>query len=197
MKKSTIRVTIILIIAIVGLVGVYTFLVNRARTVAEQAALTPVQAVLSRNLDYDYPATVKEVVKYYTEIEKCFYNEDCTDEEIEQLGMQARMLYDQELLANNEMADYLVRLKLDIKAFKDNKRRMSNISVAGSTSVDYFSQDGYDFARIHCGYTVKESNGQSFSEGRVYLLRKDENRRWKIYGWDSADNVHVGEEQTE
>ncbi len=72
MKKSTIRVTIILIIAIVGLVGVYIFLVNRARTVAEEAAMTPVQAVLSRNLDYDYPATVKEVVKYYTEIEKCF-----------------------------------------------------------------------------------------------------------------------------
>lgn len=193
MKKSTVRVTVILLILIVGLVGLYAILMNRARTEAANAALTPVQSVLSRDLDKDYPATVKEVVKYYAEIEKCFYNEDCTDGEIEELGMQARRLYDQELLENNEMAGYITKLKEDIRSFKNAKRKISSISVASSTNVDYFSEDGFDFARIYCGYIVRESNGQVSSEGRVYLLRRDEDRHWKIYGWDTADNVHVGE----
>lgn len=194
MKKSTIRVTIILVVVIVGLVALYAFLLGKAKREIEEASMTPVQSVLSKNLDYDYPATVKEVIKYYTEIEKCLYNEECTDSEVESLGMQARKLYDWELLENNELTDYLVKLKADIKSFRSGKRAISSISVAAATNVDYFSEDGYDFARIHCGYTVKESNGVLKSEGRVYLLRRDENRQWKIYGWDSADNVHVGEE---
>ena len=195
MKKSTVRVTIILLVVIVGVVVLYTFLLGKANRERDEATMTPVQSVLNRNLDYDYPETVKEVIKYYTEIEKCLYNEDCTDGELENLGMQARKLYDQELLDNNELTTYLTKLKEDIKSFRGSKRTISSVSVAGAANVDYFSDDGYEFARIHCGYTVKESNGVLKSEGRVYLLRKDENKQWKIYGWDSADNVHVGEEE--
>lgn len=193
MKKSTVRVTIILIVVIVGLVALYAFLLGRMKGEIAATALTPAQSVLSRDLTKNYPATVKEVVKYYTEIEKCFYNEECTEEEIEALGMQARMLYDQELLDNNEMAIYMTKLKEDIKGFRDAERRLISVAVASSTNVDYFTEDGYDFARLYCGYTVKEKNGQSVSEGRVYLLRRDGDRHWKIYGWDSEDNVQVGE----
>ena len=194
MKKSTVGVTIVLILVIVGLVGFYAFLTGRAKTEAQESVMTPVQQVLSRDLSKDYPATVKEVVKYYTELEKCFYNEECTEEELEQLGMKARELYDRDLLAINEVDNYLLQLKTDVKRFKDAKRRISSISVASSTNVDFFSQDGFDFARIYCGYVVKESTGQSVMEGRVYLLRRDEERHWKIYGWESADKVNPGED---
>lgn len=138
MKKSTMRVTVILIVVIAGLVGLYAILMSRARTEAAQTAMTPVQSVLNKDLEKNYPATVKEVIKYYAEIEKCFYNEDCTDSEIEALGVQARKLYDSELLANNEMAGYLTKLKEDIKDFKEAKRRLISVSVAASTNVDYF-----------------------------------------------------------
>lgn len=189
MKKSTVWVTIILILIVVGLVGTYAFLISMAKDRAADAAMTPVQKALSRDLSKDYPSTVKEVVKYYTEIEKCLYNEECTEEELEQLGMQARRLYDEELLRNNEAEGYLIRLKAEIKIFREKGRRYAAISVAGSTNVDTFSEDGYEFARIHCGYTVSEK-GQSYREGRVYLLRRDEHRQWKIYGWDAAENVN-------
>ena len=104
MKKSTMRLTVILILVIAGLVGVYAVLMNRARTRVAETAMTTVQIVLNRDLDRDYPATVKEVIKYYTEIEKCFYNEDCTNEETESLCIQARKLYDQEQHSNNQKA---------------------------------------------------------------------------------------------
>ena len=189
MKKSTTGVTIILMLIIVALVGVYAFFTGKAKSEAEDAVMTPVQSVLNRNLQQDYPATVKEVIKYYTEIEKCLYNEDCTEEEIESLGMQARLLYDDELLEINEVGSYLQRLKDDVKLYKDRERRITGALVAASNSVDTFSQDGYDFARIYCGYSLMEK-GQSVSEGRVFLLRRDDKRRWKIYGWESSEKVN-------
>ncbi|MCM1191740.1 MAG: hypothetical protein NC123_05925 [Butyrivibrio sp.] len=192
MKKSTVRVTVILIVVIAGLVALYCILLSKMKSDAGVTKMTPVQSALSRDLTKNYPATVKEVIKYYTEIEKCFYNEECTDAEIEALGMQARMLYDQELLDNNEVADYITKLKAEVKGFKDAKRRLISIVVASSANVDYFSEDGYEFARLYCGYTVKENNGQNLGEGRIYLLRKDADRHWKIYGWETDDNVNVG-----
>ena len=38
-------------------------------------------------------------------------------------------------------------------------------------------------------YTVLDG-GQSNLVDMVYLLRRDEGRRWKIYGWDLAQNVN-------
>lgn len=191
MKKSTVWVTIILILIVVGLVGTYAFLIGNTKARADDAVMTPVQTALNRDLSKDYPATVKEVVKYYTEIEKCLFNEKCTEEELEQLGMQARRLYDEELLSksDNQTESYLDRLKTEVKTFQKKGRKYAIISVAGSTSVDTFSEDGYEFARIHCGYTMTEK-GQSWTEGRVFLLRRDEQRRWKIYGFDAAQNVN-------
>lgn len=192
MKKSTVAVTVILLVVIVGVVGVFAVLTGKARTESIEAAMTPVQKVLAVDLDRNYPGTVKEVVKLYTEIEKCFYNEDCTEEEIEQLGMQARKLYDDELLAANDVDTYLIRLKTDIQNIRNSKRRLNSVAVASAANVETFTDDGYSFARIYCGYTVKEGNKASVSEGRVFLLRRDENKRWKIYGWESSDLVNPG-----
>lgn len=193
MKKSTVIVTIFLILFVTALVGLYAFLAGRSRTAANEAAVTATQLVLNKDLAKDYPATPKEVVKFYTEIEKCFYNEECTEEEIEQLGMKARELYDEELLENNEVGTYMERLKREIKEFKAAKKRLTSANVAASVNVDFFSEDGYDFSRIYCGYTILDGNG-STSVGQVYLLRRDENKRWKIYGWESSDKVNPGAE---
>lgn len=189
MKKSTVRVTILLILIIAGVVGYYAYLSGKSRSIAEEATMTAVQSVLSRDMQYDYPSTPKEVLKYYNEIQKCFYNEDCSDEEIESLGNRARELYDEELLANNEIGTYFVQLKAEIQEYKDKKRKITSMAVAASTNVDFFEEDGYEFARIYCGYNILEGNN-NMQIRQVFLMRRDENRRWKIYGWESADKVN-------
>ncbi len=194
MNKSVKMVTVILILVISGLVGIYAYRMNRVRTEISEAKPTPVQLALSRDLDKDYPPTVKEVVKYYTDIEKCLFNEECTNEEIEALGTQARKLYDDDLRASNDAASNLERLKDDVKLYKDSKWKLGAVSVAGSASVDYFREDDYEFARIYCGYSVKDSKGRSNNQSRIYLLRQDEKGRWKIYGWKAADKVNMGQE---
>ena len=62
--------------------------------------LTKVQEVLSRNLQTNYPQTPKEVIKYYSEITTCFYNEEHTEEELLALADKASELYDYDLVNN-------------------------------------------------------------------------------------------------
>ena len=185
MRNKTTRVTIIMILVAVAVVGYYSYLSGRARAQKKEIEMSTVQTVLSRSMTQDYPPTPKEVIKYYNEILKCFYNEECTEEEIEALGNKARELYDRDLLANNEEEVYLLNLKADIQEYKDNKRRLTSAAVASSANVFFFNQDGYDFARIMCGYTIMEGR-TSIPSGQVYLLRRDEDKHWKIYGWESA-----------
>lgn len=187
MKKSTVRGAIFIIVIVVGVVGYYTYLSNRSRETREEATMTVVQTTLSRNLELDYPATPKEVIKYYNEILKCLYNEECTETEIDELAHKARELYDAELQEANELGAYLIRLNQEVSDYKESGRYITSASVAASTNVDYYQVDGYDFARIASGYSITE-NGVSTPSMLIYLLRRDENKHWKIYGWKLAES---------
>ena len=191
MKKSTTRMMLFFLVVIVGVVGYFAYLSGRSRDAAKEAAMTAAQLVLSRDLENNYPPTVKEVMKYYVDIQKCLYAEECAEEEVEQLGMKARALFDDELLAANDVTSHLLQLKPEITSFQEDSKKITAASVASSANVDTFTEDGYDFARIHCMYTVV-ADGQSNLVDMVYLLRRDGNRRWKIYGWDLAQNVNPG-----
>lgn len=189
MKKSTVRITVVFVILIIVVVGYYTYLSGKSKDAAGDAKMTEIQIALSRDLGNNYPPTVKEVMKYYADIQKCLYGGAATDEEIEQLGLKARELYDEELLENNDETMNLLRLKAEVESFQADEKKMTAISVSASNNVETFSEDGYDFARIQCYYTIVEK-GQSSHTATVYLLRQDENRRWKIYGWELAKNVN-------
>ena len=188
-SKNTTKVAIIFLVLIVAVVAYFAYLSNKSRGAEDEAAMTAVKLVLSRDLENNYPPTVKEVMKYYADIQKCLYSQECVDEEAEQLGMKARALFDDELLAANDVTNHLLALKSEIASFQEDSRQITAASVASSANVDTFTEDGYEFARIHCIYTVLDG-GQSNLVDMVYLLRRDGNRRWKIYGWDLAQNVN-------
>lgn len=189
--KFTTQTTIVIMILIVAVVGYYCYLVNRSNRSIDERALTTVENVLLRDLENDYPPTPKEVIRYYNDIIKCFYNEECSTEQLEELAQKARGLYDQELLDYNDWDTYIFNLEAEIQDFQKNNRKISNISLAASTNVDEFTQDGYRFAKIRCGYNIQQGRENS-SSVQVYLLRRDGNRRWKIYGWDLAENLSNG-----
>ena len=185
MSKTTKIVTIVLLVVITGVVGVFAFLSNKDQQERQEAVMTQVEKVLIRDLSNDYPPTPKEVIKYYVEIEKCFYADDTTDEDLEALGMKARELYDEELLEINGLPDYLINLKADVERFKGQGRKIVSVAVASAINVDTFQEDGYEFARLTCGYNIIDE-GVTKQMSKVYLLRRDENRLWKIYGWDNV-----------
>ena len=149
--------------------------------------LTAVQQVLSRNLQTNYPQTPKEVLKYYSELTKCFYNETHSEEELQALAMKALELYDFDLANNKTEEEYLADLKSEIQAFKEKKYYISSYGTSSSTDVYYFKEDGRDFARMYCTYNVRIGTVIEQIE-EVFLLRMDLDGHWKIYGWDLAKN---------
>ncbi len=197
MKKKKVKFTtqtaIIVMVLIVAVVGYYCYLVNRSNRSAQEKAPTTVENVLLRDLENNYPPTPKEVIRYYNDIVKCFYNEGCSQEELQELARKARGLYDQELLDHNEWDTYIFNLEAEIQDFKNNNRKISNISLAASTDVDEFTQDGFRFAKIRCGYNILQGR-ESSSTVQVYLLRRDGDGHWKIYGWDLAENLDGGKQ---
>ena len=185
-----------LILLIVAMVGYYAYLSNKSHKVHEETTMTYVETTLSRNLENNYPPTPKEVLKYYNELQKCLYNEDCTEEQLDSLILKVRELYDEELLENNSLASQSIQLKQEIKLYKEKKRRITSASVASSANVIYDTVDGYEFAKLNCGYNVMEGNNSNPTT-QVFLLRKDSNRRWKIYGWKIMDDFQVGQAESE
>ncbi len=185
--------TIILLVLIIGMVAYYGYLSNKSSEQKEtDATLTKVQNVLLRDMKLNYPPTVKEVVKYFGDIVLCLYDPKCEESDIDKLAAQAIQLYDKELLDNNPWADYITDLRQEVADFKTKEMKITGYATAGSANVNFFKQDGYEWARIYCSFYMVEK-GSSRTVNEIFLLRKDEEGLWKIYGWDLAQNVNIPE----
>lgn len=195
MKRFTgVKGTLILVVLVIGIVAYYGYLSNKtAEQKEENATLTKVQNVLLRDMEFNYPPTPKEVIKYYGDIMLCLYDGKCSENDIDKLAAKAVQLFDDDLAAHNPWAEYLLNLQSEVADYKSKGKTITSYVSAGSTSVDYFTEDGYDWARIYCTFYVRE-NKKSNAVNEIFLLRKDEEGRWKIFGWDLAENVKIPEE---
>lgn len=184
--KKAIRIIGIAIICIGLIVGYYYYLSHRdKKNVENSTEVSKVDEVLSRELDQDYPPTPREVVKFYNKILKCFYNEEYSDDEMQKLAEQARLLMDDALLANNPKEQYLALLKSDIQNAKDKGKFISDTKVENSSDIEYQKVKGDECAYVTASYFVKEGNSytRTYEE---YVLRKDTNKQWKILGYQLA-----------
>lgn len=185
MKKSSIvKIVIIGVILAVLVVGYFYHLSNVGEESSEEnVESTAVQIVLVRDLDKSYPPTPKEVVKYFNEISKCFYNETYTEDELYALAMKIQGIYDDELIANNNEEQYLKDLRSDIDDFKSQDRTISSYELSASTDVEEFMENGRSCARLYCSYNIRQGT-QMITSRVVFILRKDDDGHWKILGWD-------------
>lgn len=189
MKKFKMSTSIIIIVVSVALiVGLYYVIANHLAKDDEptDVQITAVQNVLLRNMDNNYPPTPKEVLKYYSDITQCFYAGGYTDEELIQLANRALELYDEELRANQDYDMYIDDLKAEIASFKKKDWSISSYSTSSSMDVLEFEKDGYEWAQLYAFYNVRQST-QIVKVTEIFLMRKDEDGRWKIYGWQQAD----------
>lgn len=192
-QEKGIKVFIIGIILICIVVGYYYHLSNRRDNASgeEEQEITAVQEMLLYNFEKNYPPTPKEVVKLFAEFTQCFYNETYTEEELLQLAEHIKNLYDDELIANKTENQYIEDLKWDINNFKEQEIVISSYSVSASTDVDYFSRDGDDYAKLYCTFTLRKGTQLEVSN-EIFVLRKDSNGHWKIYGWTLDENEDEG-----
>lgn len=178
----SIIITCVILVAVIG--GFAFYLGHKSRTSGEEVVeSTAVQKVLQKDLERNYPPTPKEVVKYFAEITKCFYNEEYSDEDLEKLAVQIQELYDEELVANKSQEDYMQDLRSDIASMKENKYTIVGYDVSPSTDVEFFTQNEDSCARLYCNFYVKQGAGNVPSLEQ-FVLRKDTEGHWKIMGWD-------------
>lgn len=187
MKGRNTKLVIIGIILAALVVGYYFYLSGKVKEAREEKTeITAVQNVLMKDLEHSYPPTPKEVLRYYCEITKCFYNEEYTEEELIQLAEKAQELYDEELIANKTQEQYLKDLKSEITQRKEDKCTISGYELSPSTDVKEYTKDGYTCATLYCTLSLKQ-NGQTAQSMEQFVLRKDAEGHWKIYGWQLVD----------
>ncbi len=188
-----IKGTIILGILIALILGYYYHLSNREIVVDEAAeSITPAKEIMLYDYSINYPPTPKEVVKAYLYITKILHNDSLNDEEIEGVASKLAELFDDELVANKSREDYYMDMKSEIISFKNSKYSIVNYYASQSTEVVYFSDDGYDFAKLYGTYNIHTTEGTKVLVD-VFILRKDPNGRWKIYGF----KPYVGEDSAQ
>ena len=165
MKKSGVIKAVITILIILLIVGVYYFFTTQRRTSVEDTVeLTEIQKLITKNLDTNYPATPREVVKYYNRILECLYDDTYTDDE---------------LLENNPRDQYLSDLKADIEDYHNKSKTIRSSNVCDSNDVVYQTVDGRECAYVTASYFMNENN--SFDRtNEMYVLRKDDDGDWKI-----------------
>lgn len=178
--KKKISLVAVALVCIGLIVGIFYYFSQQKKTAAENSVeLTEVQNLITEDLDKSYPATPREVVKLYNRIITCFYDEEYTDEELEQLGDQARMLFDAELLENNPREEYFEQLRAEIEDYRERSKTIVNSSVCSSNDVNYQTVDGDECAYVTASYFINENKNYSRTN-QMYVLRKDEEGNWKI-----------------
>lgn len=177
MKKSYVVVIAILCIALI--VGGYVFWMKQSEKPSDNVELTAVQKLITKDLEKNYPATPREVVKIYNEIISCFYNEEYTEDELEALGNQARYLMDEELLANNPKDNYFKNLKAEIADYRRDERIIISYNLCSSNEVQFVTVDERECAYVKTSYFIKDKTGHSRTY-QMYVVRKDDEGNWKI-----------------
>ena len=178
MKKTRI---VILAIVIVAAICTAFYIVNNnsKKESAKEAELTEIQKITTRNMEKDYPATPREVIKFYNRIVKCYYGRQYSDDELEQLVDQALSMFDDDLLKKNEKESYIESVKSDAAQYEEDNKSISQTDVCDSNDVKYMTDNGDDIAYVTASYFIK--TGSSYTKTyQEYVLRKDDDGDWKI-----------------
>ena len=188
MKRT--RIIVIVVVCVALLVGGYAYWMNHnSNASSENIELSKAQQLITKDLSKNYPATPREVVKIYNEIITCFYNEECTEAELEALVDMTLLLMDEELAVNNPKEDYLKKVKAEILAYEVAERTIVSYTLESSNEVEYGTIDGEESAVVQTSYFIKsdaEKNPYSKTY-QDYLLRKDAEGKWKILGFEKVE----------
>jgi len=150
-------------------------------------ARSEAQKLIDKNLDDSYPATEREVVKIYCRIQQEIYSGECSEEDVQKLFKQMRKLYDEELLAENSYDKQYKGLMDEVKKYKKNKIKITSYHILDeSGEVEKGTYEGKEQALVDVGFKTKENDDRQ-SHVQEFVLRKDDDGRWKILGWYKVD----------
>lgn len=152
---------------------------------------TEAQNILSKDIERNYPATVREVVRMYARISRCYHNETISEEEFNGLVEFQRKLFDEEFLNNNPINTFANNLSREIESAKERKYTMVQWRVQKESSVVTWQDGENKFASIIASFIMNEKDEGYTRTFEEFLLREDEKGRWKIVGWRLTDPIEI------
>ena len=177
--------TIFTFISIIAVILVMIY-VNQTRQANKQKEtsleiLSEVEKLLEMDLDNDYPKTPRDVAKLHGDMTRLLYS-GLEDGEIKNLAIKIRDLYDEEFLSKNPEEQYLTNLYSDIALWNQVNRRIEYNLVANKENEEFYELDGKKYATAYISFTIREK--RQTSELRRYIMRKDDEGKWKVGGWE-------------
>ena len=182
MKKNKVIIIVSILAALCVLYYFYISTNDKVKTKEEKKVDKDIERLFNKNLNVNYPATPREVIEYYSEILTYMYSGEASAKEIEELGKKCRIMFDAELLAENNETDYIKNLKSEIKQYKEEHKTISTCIIEKSGDVEYKTFESHYYAFVECAYYVKGENSTSRTL-ETYTLRKDSEGKWKILYW--------------
>lgn len=182
-KQRTVWTIIIMTILAIAIILFYFYWTSRTNPLEDTSEenLSEVEKLLQKDLELYYPETPREVVKLFGNMMKTLYN-GLEDDEVEALSLKIRELYDKEFLENNPESTYLKNLYTDIAEWEKKDRRIANYLIVNEDMEEQQEIDGVQYAINYIAFTIQQ-NGKFIETWKV-LLRQDENKDWKILGWE-------------
>lgn len=190
MKRAGIVVVAIISIALVC--GAFFWITRSNQTSRENDDLTKVEKVITKNLEVAYPPTPREVVKFYHQIIECYYNEKYSDKELKQLAEQALKLFDPDLQEANPIDVYTLKIQTEVGEYKDHSKTISQFKVCDSNDVRMVTdtENGDELAYVDASYFIIERGGTCDRTYQEYVLRKDEDGKWRILVFYQIEERH-------
>ena len=188
MKKYGRTIIVIAVLVALGL-GYYYYLANKdtGKDATDIAADTSeVSVLISKDIMANYPESPKDVVNLYARITKAYYDTSLTDEQIEALGKQARLMFDDELKNTQTDADFYEKLKEDIGNYNSTKTRISSYVIQSAAKTKYSTFKDKQYASIALVYYLRQGD-KLIDSPTKFTLRKDDDGHWKILFWELTE----------
>ena len=188
MKKYGRTIIVIAVLVALGL-GYYYYLANKdtGKDATDIAADTSeVSVLISKDIMANYPESPKDVVNLYARITKAYYDTSLTDEQIEALGKQARLMFDDELKNTQTDTDFYEKLKEDIGNYNSTKTRISSYVIQSAAKTKYSTFKDRQYASIALVYYLRQGD-KLIDSPTKFTLRKDDDGHWKILFWDLTE----------
>lgn len=194
-KKGLGKLRTPLIFTVLALLAVSYYIYLSHRPVDNTDKMTngsTVSELLGRDMDLNYPSDYYEVMKYFAEVNKLWYKQELTEDEIVGLAQHIRALYDEELLSKpgNDYETYLATLNNEISAYRKEGRYINDYEVQKRSTIKTTTFQNNRYAMVTVKYYVRKGKDLKITYQK-YTLRKDEDSRWKILFWELSDGTEM------
>lgn len=150
-----------------------------------------VKKILQTDFEKEYPQIPEEVVENYIKISQILHNERLKDKEIDELLGKMYIFYSSEMKKNNPLSKLTIDLKAEIKNYLENKIRILSYRLGKVETVNL--DNNIQAVKIDVEYSI--ASDQIVTKSVYTYILKQENKKWKIWGFDLKKIVEKLEEE--